>query len=56
VDFFLLDAKKAFDSVDHKYIEETLIAYGFEPGFIHISKTLYRNITARILANVKVCF
>ncbi len=44
-----LDAKKAFDSVDHKYIEETLIAYGFGPGFIRIFKTLYRNITARIL-------
>jgi hypothetical protein len=28
-----LDSKKAFDSVDHKYIEETLIAYGFGPGF-----------------------
>ncbi len=47
----LLDAKKAFDSVDHKYIEETLIAYGFGPGFIQIFKTLYRNITARILIN-----
>ena len=46
-----LDAKKAFDSVDHKYIEETLIAYGFGPGFIQIFKTLYRNITARILIN-----
>jgi hypothetical protein len=47
----LLDTKKAFDSVDHKYIEETLIAYGFGPGFIQIFKTLYRNITARILNN-----
>jgi hypothetical protein len=46
-----LDAKKAFDSVDHKYIEETLIAYGFGPGFIQIFKTLYSNITARILIN-----
>jgi hypothetical protein len=46
-----LDAKKAFDSVDHKYIEETLIAYGFGSGFIQIFKTLYRNITARILIN-----
>jgi hypothetical protein len=34
-----LDAKKAFDSVDHKYIKETLIAYGFGPGFIQIFKT-----------------
>ena len=35
-----LDAKKAFDSVDHKYIEETLRAYGFGSGFIEIFKTL----------------
>jgi hypothetical protein len=46
-----LDAKKAFDSVDHKYIEETLSAYGFGPVFIQIFRTLYRNITARILVN-----
>ena len=46
-----LDAKKAFDSVDHKYIEKALIAYGFGPGFIKIFQTLYRNITARILIN-----
>ena len=46
-----LDAKKAFDSVDHKYIEETLKAYGFGNGFINIFKLLYRNITARILVN-----
>jgi len=46
-----LDAKKAFDSVDHKYIVKTLIAYKFGTGFIQIFKTLYRNITARILKN-----
>jgi hypothetical protein len=46
-----LDAKKAFDSVDHKYIEETLRAYGFGNGFIKIFKTLYRDIRARILVN-----
>jgi hypothetical protein len=47
----LLDAKKAFDSVDHQYIEETLLAYGFGAGFIKILKNLYRNITVRILIN-----
>ena len=46
-----LDAKKAFDSVDHLYIEKTLIAYGFGPKFIRIFKTLYNKITARILVN-----
>jgi exonuclease III len=46
-----LDAKKAFDSVDHKYIENTLKAYGFGEGFVDIFKILYRNITAKILVN-----
>jgi hypothetical protein len=46
-----LNAKKAFDSVDYKYIEETLIAYNFGASFIRIFKTLYRNITARFLIN-----
>ena len=46
-----LDAKKAFDSVDHKYIEETLKAYGFGPTFLNVFKTLYNEITARILIN-----
>jgi len=46
-----LDAKKAFDSVDHKYIEETLVAYGFGDGFVRMFKTLYRDISARILVN-----
>jgi hypothetical protein len=46
-----LDAKKAFDSVDHKYIEDTLIAYGFGDGFINIFKMLYKDITTKILVN-----
>jgi exonuclease III len=46
-----LDAKKAFDSVDHKYIEETLIAYGFGEKFVNVFKTLYNDLTAKILIN-----
>jgi len=46
-----LDAKKAFDSVSHKYIEETLEQYGFGPNFLKSFKTLYKDITARILIN-----
>ena len=46
-----LDAKKAFDSVDHKYIEKTLVAYGFGEGFVKIFKTLYNDITARVQIN-----
>jgi hypothetical protein len=46
-----LDAKKAFDSVSHKYIEETLEAYGFGPNFLKTFKLLYSEITAKILIN-----
>jgi hypothetical protein len=46
-----LDAKKAFDSVNHEYITETLQAYGFGPNFLKTFETLYKNITARILIN-----
>ena len=46
-----LDAKKAFDSVSHQYIEETLEAYGFGPVFLNTFKILYREITARVLVN-----
>jgi hypothetical protein len=46
-----LDAKKAFDSVDHKYIEETLRAYGFGEGFINTFNILYKGITSKILVN-----
>ncbi len=31
-----LDAKKAFNSVNHQYIEETLRVYGFGEGFIGV--------------------
>jgi hypothetical protein len=46
-----LDAKKAFDSVDHEYINMTLQAYGFGENFIKTFQVLYSNITARVLVN-----
>ena len=46
-----LDAKKAFDSVNHDYIEKTLRAYGFGNEFIKVFRLLYRDLTARILVN-----
>ncbi len=46
-----LDAKKAFDSVNHKSIEKTLIAYGFGKSFVETFKILYKDITARIMIN-----
>ena len=46
-----LDAKKAFDSVDHEYINKVLIKYGFGQRFRLFFKTLYSDISARILVN-----
>jgi hypothetical protein len=46
-----LDAKKAFDSVDHNYIRKTLEAYGFGSNFVNYFNTLYKGLTARILVN-----
>ncbi len=39
-----LDARKAFDSVSHDYIRETLKAYGFGNKFINYFNTLYCKI------------
>jgi hypothetical protein len=46
-----LDAKKAFDSVDHGYIKKKLQEYGFGEYFIRSFEILYTQITARILVN-----
>jgi len=46
-----MDAKKAFDSVDHKYMFNTLKAYGFSDDFIDTVKILYKNIEADIMVN-----
>ena len=46
-----LDARKAFDSVSHQYIENTLREYGFGPGFIRCFRVLYNEISAKVLVN-----
>ncbi len=46
-----LDAKKAFDSVSHKYLHKILSAYGFSEDFIDTVKLLYKDIKANILVN-----
>ncbi len=46
-----LDAKKAFDSVSHQYVEKILKHYGFGPQFIKCFKTLYSKISVKILMN-----
>jgi hypothetical protein len=46
-----LDAKKAFDSVSHDYIRETLMAYGFGDKFIQYFNTLYNGLSVKVLVN-----
>ncbi|MCE2674445.1 MAG: hypothetical protein LW635_12790, partial [Microcystis sp. 53598_E5] len=46
-----LDAKKAFDSVSHKYMHEVLKRYGFSDNFIELIKMLYKDLKASILVN-----
>ena len=48
-----LDAKKAFDSVDHNYIEKCLIKFGCV-SFVPIFKTLYRELRTDILISGKI--
>ena len=45
-----LDAKKAFDSVDHRFVRRSLKAFGLE-CFIPIFNTLYKDLRSDILIN-----
>ena len=47
-----LDAKKAFDSVDHRYIRKCLEAFGLV-SFIPIFNTLYKSLNSDIIINGK---
>ena len=48
-----LDAKKAFDSVEHGYIEKCLIRFGLK-GFIPIFRVLYSDLRSDIIINGKI--
>ena len=45
-----LDAKKAFDSVDHRFIRKTLIAFGLS-NFVPIFDVLYKDLQSDIIFN-----
>ena len=47
-----LDAKKAFDSVDHRYIRDCLRAFGLS-AFIPIFNILYKDLRSQIIINGK---
>ena len=46
-----LDAQKAYDSVDHVYINNTLKAYGFPDNFIMAVNVLHNNLQAQVQIN-----
>ena len=48
-----LDAKKAFDSVDHGYIEKCLVKFGCS-RFVPIFRTLYKNLNTDIIINGRI--
>ena len=45
-----LDAKKAFDSVDHRFIKKALEAFGFS-NFIPVFEVLYNDLRSDIIIN-----
>jgi hypothetical protein len=49
-----LDAKKAFDSVEHSYIVKCLEKFGLNK-FVPIFKLLYEDLTTDIIINGKIC-
>ena len=48
-----LDAKKAFDSVDHNYIRKCLEAFGLK-NFVNIFDVLYKNLKSNIILNGRI--
>ena len=46
-----LDAQKAYDSVDHVYISNTLKAYGFPDNFVSAVNILHSNLQAQVQVN-----
>lgn len=46
-----LDAKKAYDSVSHDYIESSLKAFGFHNEFIKVFRVLYNDIHTKVNVN-----
>ena len=46
-----IDAKKAFDQIQHLFLIETLKEVGIEGTYINIIKTTYERPTANIILN-----
>ena len=46
-----IDFAKAFDSVDHEYLESALRAFGFTEKYINMVKLLYKNAESAVMNN-----
>ena len=46
-----LDQEKAFDRVDHGFLERVLMTFGFGPSFLRWLKTLYTEVGSRVSIN-----
>jgi hypothetical protein len=47
----LIDQEKAFDRIEHNFIQKTLEKFGFGKNFRKWTEILYRNITAKVQVN-----
>ena len=47
----IIDAKKAFDNVQHPFMIKTLSKVGIEGAFLYIINTIYKRPTANIILN-----
>ena len=46
-----IDAKKAFDKIQHPFMIKTLRKVGIEGVYLHIIKAIYKKPTANIILN-----
>ena len=49
--FISIDFMKAFDNVDHKYIERLLTKIKFPPKFVRAFMSLYKNASSKLVIN-----
>ena len=46
-----IDAEKAFDKIQHRFLIKTLEQVGIEGTYLHIIKAIYEKPTANIILN-----
>ena len=46
-----IDARKAFDKIQHRFMIKTLSKVGIEGAYLNIIKAVYEKLTANIILN-----